>query len=196
MAQRVVVAITGLPGAGKSLAADFFVSKGFQFIRFGQVTLDEIKRRKLELNEKNERIIREGLRKKHGMGAFAKLILPKVEKMLKKGNVIADGLYSFEEYELFKKAFNDRFMLLAIYASPQTRYRRLSNRKLKKTDKALRNRPFTIQEARSRDLAELKNLNKGPAIALADYTIVNEGTIALFKKDLDKIYWTIRRSNA
>lgn len=193
MAQRVVVAITGLPGAGKSLAADFFVSKGFLFIRFGQVTLDEIKRRKLELNEKNERIIREGLRKKHGMGAFAELILPQVNKMLKKGNVIADGLYSFEEYEIFKKAFSDRFKLLAIYASPQTRYRRLSNRKLKKTDQALRNRPFTVNEATARDLAELMNLNKGPAIALADYTIVNEGTFKDFNKELKNIYRKVKK---
>lgn len=72
-----LVCITGLTGSGKSVASDYFAKKGFNFLRFGQITLDEIKRLGLEPNEQNERPIREGFRKKYGMAAFAILNLPK-----------------------------------------------------------------------------------------------------------------------
>ena len=81
-------------GAGKSVVSDFFVKNGFQFFRFGQITLDEVKKRGLEPNEANERPIREEFREKYGMAAFAILNLPKFDELMKNGNVIADGLYS------------------------------------------------------------------------------------------------------
>lgn len=193
MKNNIVLAITGMPGAGKSLAADFFTKKDFQYIRFGQATIDELNRKKLPINEANEKKIREDLRKQHGMGAYAKLIAPQVKSLLKKGNVIADGLYSFEEYELFKKEFGEKFKLLAVYASPASRYKRLKTRKLLKSDKSAKNRPLTEKEAKSRDLSELLNLNKGPAIAMADFTIVNETSRVDYQKALKDINRKIRR---
>ena len=88
-----------MPGSGKSIVSDFFVEKGFQYVRFGQITLDEVVKRKLPLNEKSERAVREEIRKKHGMAAFAILNYPKFKKILNAGNVIADGLYSWSEYK-------------------------------------------------------------------------------------------------
>ena len=32
-------------GAGKSVVSDFLVEKGYKFLRFGQITLDELKKR-------------------------------------------------------------------------------------------------------------------------------------------------------
>ena len=49
---KKIVCITGLCGSGKSTVSDFFVSKGYQYIRFGQIVMDEMKKRKLPLNEK------------------------------------------------------------------------------------------------------------------------------------------------
>ncbi|MFA5532238.1 MAG: dephospho-CoA kinase, partial [Candidatus Shapirobacteria bacterium] len=80
-----IVCISGMCGAGKSVVSDFFVKNDFQFIRFGQLTLDEVKKRGLEVNEANERIIREEFRAKHGMAAFAILNLPKFDELIKKG---------------------------------------------------------------------------------------------------------------
>ena len=60
----------------------------------------------LEINEKNERMVREEMRAKHGMDALAKKLLPVFDSMLKKQkNVVADGLYSWEEYVLLKKRY-------------------------------------------------------------------------------------------
>jgi len=183
-----LVCITGLTGSGKSVASDYFVKKGFQFLRFGQITLDEVKRRGLEPTESVERPIREEFRKKHGMAAFAILNLPKLKKLLKNGDTLGDGLYSFEEYKVLKKEFGNSFKVIAVYAPPKIRYERLTNRKLHKHDTSLRNRPSTQKDAGSRDYAELENLNKGGTIAMADYTIVNTKDIEYFNSQLEEIY--------
>ncbi len=58
-----VVSIVGMTGAGKSEVAKVFEENGFVRVRFGDITDKEIKKRGLELNERNERYIREELRK-------------------------------------------------------------------------------------------------------------------------------------
>ena len=188
-----LICITGLPGSGKSIASDFFVKKGFQFLRFGQITFEELERRKLPVNEKNERMVREGFRKKYGMAAYAILNLSKFKKFLRKGNVIGDGLYSFEEYKVLKKEFGKKLITIAVYSPPEVRYERLMKRKLEKHDKSIRFRPFSRKEAESRDLAELENLNKGATIALSDYTILNTGSKKNFTNQISQIFKSLNR---
>jgi len=59
--------------------------------------------------------------------------------------------------------------------------------KLHKKDPNLKYRSFSMAEAKSRDLAEIENLNKGGPIAMADYTVINEGTKEDLHKDLEGI---------
>lgn len=188
-----IVCITGLTGSGKSVASDFFVDKGFQFVRFGQVVIDEIKKRRLEPIESNEGPIREDFRKKYGMAAMAILNLPKFKKLIKKGNVLGDGLYSFEEYKILQKEFGENFIVIAVYSPPHDRYERLTKRILKQSDKEMRSRPATLDAAKSRDYAELENLNKGATIAMADFTVVNTKDLKYFYKQLNEIFKEIQK---
>ena len=71
-----VVAIVGMNGSGKSEVARVFEQKGFVRIRFGDLTDIEVGKRGLEINEENERLVRQQLRKEHGMAAYAKLNIP------------------------------------------------------------------------------------------------------------------------
>jgi len=181
----LIVAIVGMPGSGKSEAVKYAEELGFFRIYFGQITLDALKHAGLEINEKNERYIREKIRKEHGMGAYAKLSLPKITQALAENKpVVIDGVYSLEEYLILKKEFGDFFYTIAIYASPKTRFARLSARK---------ERPLTKEEFEERDLAELQNLNKGGPIALADYTILNEGTREELKRNVTSLIEKIKR---
>ena len=173
-----IVCLTGLCGSGKSVAGEYFTKKGYQYVRFGDLTMDILKEREMEVNEVNERMIREELRQKHGMAAFALLNLEKFENFLKKGGVIADGLYSFEEYKVMKKHFGEKMIVIAIYASPKLRYERLGKREI---------RPLSLIEAESRDYAELEKLNKGGTIAMADFTVVNSKDVNYLHKQLDEI---------
>lgn len=178
-----VVSIVGMAGSGKSEVAKVFESNGFKKIRFGDITDEEIRKRGLELNEENERYIRQQLRKEHGMAAYAKLNLPNIDALLKSSDVVIDGLYSWEEYTLLKNRYGDRFYVVAVWASPRTRYQRLMNRPV---------RPLTTQEAASRDIAELENTNKGGPIAMADFTIINESSLEDLRREAAKVLFVLR----
>lgn len=173
-----VVSVVGMAGSGKSEVARLFEESGFVRIRFGDVTDEELKKRGLELTEENERHIRELLRQEMGMAAYAKLNIPAIDSALKQADVVIDGLYSWEEYTFLKDYYNDKFYIVAVWVSPKTRYARLAAR-------LDRNR--TREEAASRDRAEIENINKGGPIAMADFTIINETSLADLREQTEKI---------
>ncbi|MEM3374673.1 MAG: AAA family ATPase [Candidatus Woesearchaeota archaeon] len=162
-----LIAIVGMTGSGKSELAKLFEKDNYQKIRFGDITTEIIKQKGLVENEQNEKLIRESIRKEHGMAAYAKLNLPKIEELLKRGNVIIDGLYSWEEYLFLKEKF-PYMIVLAIYSPPEMRYERLTEREI---------RGLTKEQAKARDKAEIENLNKAGPIVMADYTLLNVGTL-------------------
>ena len=165
MEKKNIIAIVGMPGAGKSEAASYLHEKGIPFIRFGQLTDETVKDMGLPLTPQNERVAREKLRNELGMAAYAIKAKPKIKDMLDTAHVVAlDGLYSWEEYVLLKDEFPE-LILIHVYAEPSIRYARLAKRKI---------RPLTLEEARVRDVAELEKLNKGGPIAIADYMIEND----------------------
>jgi dephospho-CoA kinase len=178
-----VISIVGMAGSGKSEVARVFERSGFKKIRFGDITDEEVRKRGLELNEDNERNVRQQLRKEHGMAAYAKLNQPKIDVLLKSSDVVVDGLYSWEEYTLLKSRYGEDFHVVAVWASPKTRYGRLSKRKV---------RPLTVEEAMSRDIAELENTNKGGPIAMADFTIINESSLEDLERETKKVISALR----
>ena len=173
-----IVSIVGMPGAGKSEVARVFEEKGFTRIRFGDLTDREVKKRGLDLNEKNERNVRESLRIEHGMAAYAKLNLPGIDEALKRGDVVIDGLYSWEEYTFLRKHYGGDFAVVAVWLPPATRYARLARR---------RERPLTPEEADGRDKAEIENVNKGGPIAMADFTLLNESSLDSLRREVEKV---------
>lgn len=178
-----VVAIVGMTGSGKSEVAALFQNKGFIRIRFGDITDEEVARRGLALNEANERQVRELLRKKHGMAAYAELNLPRIDAARESSDVVVDGLYSWEEYLCLINHYGKDFFVVAVMASPETRYRRLRGRA---------KRGLTSDEATSRDRAEIENLNKGGPIAMADYTIMNESSMDDLQQEVARIIAALR----
>lgn len=189
-----IICTVGMAGAGKSVVSDEFVEHGFAYLRFGQITLDKIKEQGLEINEKNEKNIREGLRKEQGMAIFAVLNIPKIDEMLKKSNVVVDGLYSWSEYKILKEKYGKLVYVVAVFASPSIRYQRLQGRRIKSNDQAKRFRPLTKQEAKSRDYADIENIEKGGPIAMADFIILNVGAIQDIKNKVQEILNTINQT--
>lgn len=178
-----VVAVVGMAGSGKTEVTGIFEQSGFTRIRFGDITDEEVRKQGLTLNEENERCVREGLRQKYGMNVYAILNLSRIDMALTQSNVVIDGLYSWEEYTFLKNHFNEDLCVVAVWASPNLRYARLSGR----FDRAL-----SVEEATSRDRTELENLNKGGPIAMADFTVTNESSLEDLKKQVGGIVVRIR----
>ena len=165
--KRTILAFVGMPGAGKTEAVIHLQKKGIPFVRFGDLTDEALHHQNLPITPENEKHYREEIRQELGMAAYAIKAEPKLRAILEHGSIVAiDGLYSWEEYKYLHERFPE-LKVIFIYAEPRVRYERLSKRPV---------RPFTHEEARSRDIAEIEKLHKGGSIAIADYLIVNNSS--------------------
>jgi dephospho-CoA kinase len=180
MQEKKAIIFVGMPGAGKSICVDHVKAKQIPWVYFGGITIDEVERRGMEVNEANEKFVREDIRLKEGKGAYAIRILSQIEGYFEKDNsyVVVDGLYSWTEYKIFKDSLGERAVIIAITTPRHIRHARLANRPV---------RPLTEQEATTRDYAEIENLEKGGPIANADYYLLNTGTREQLLVELDKI---------
>ena len=188
----VFIAVVGMHGSGKSHVCDYIKKRnGFQFVRFGQITLDLAKGRWEEVDESKEKIIRGEMREKHGMAAFATLNMDKFNAALEKGNLVGDGMRSFEELIYLREQFGDNLVVLGMVAGMNYRHGRVTGRK-RANDEKMRYRSTTIEAAKSRDFAELENMNLGPTIAMADYYITNQGSLDDLDREVDTFIEWVR----
>jgi len=185
-----MICVVGMAGSGKSEVAEYIKrTKGLGYVRFGQVVLDVIIQEGGKSTEEREREVREKMRKEHGMAAIALLNMPKFDEEIKKGDFIGDSIYSWEEYLVLKGKFGENLILIAVYAPPTVRYERLAGRaKRHGEDEELRFRSFAKGESEKRDFAEIENLHKAGPIAMADYTVINEGSLEELEAKVDEVF--------
>ncbi|HKT22161.1 MAG TPA: AAA family ATPase [Nitrososphaerales archaeon] len=170
----LIVAITGMPGAGKSTAAAALVREGWKRVVMGDVIRAETRRRGLEPNAKNTGEVMKMLRKELGPAAVAELCL---ESIRKDGSekVVVDGIRSMAEVEAFRR--QAKVLVVAVDASPSRRFEFLRER-------GRSDDPLTSEMFEARDRREL-DVGIGESIALADETVSNEhGTPEKLEKEL------------
>ncbi len=183
MAEVKLIAIAGMPGSGKGTLTDYLQNeRQFPVVHFGNMLYEEVQRRGLD-NIKDEKFVREDMRKQEGKEVLAKRAADKADELLKNGApaIVLDGLYSWSEYKYLANKYGDRLLLIAVAAPRHLRYERALGR-----DEA--HRKYTsAKQIRERDYAEIENLEKGGPIAFADYTIVNDGTPKQLLEKLDVV---------
>lgn len=173
-----IIAIVGMCGSGKSIASEYLEKElGYQKVYFGGVIYEKMKEENIEITPESQKIYRENLRKKYGMGAVAEILLPKIKELSKENNVVLDGLYSWDELKILKQEFSN-LKVIGIVVDKKIRYDRLKIRP---------DRPFNNQESRDRDISEIENIAKAGPIAYADYYIFNNGTIEEYITRLNEI---------
>ncbi len=170
MGEKVVIGVAGMPGAGKAVVRDILREMGCPVVVMGDEVRIEAERRGLRPTPKNLGQLMLRLREEEGPAAVARRCVPKV-KNAEEDVVVVDGVRSLHEVEEFKRHFRN-FILVAVHSSPETRFRRLSQR-------GRSDDPKTRKAFVERDMREL-GVGLGDVIATADYMIVNEGT----KKEL------------
>ena len=175
-----VIVFVGMSGAGKSVCVEHLKKKGVPSVYFGEIVINEVLKRNLELNENNQKTIREEIRNKEGKGALALRILSQIEKYFEQGYryVVVDGLYSWTEYKIFKESFEDRAYIIAVVEPRLVRHQRILKRKYRSLDE---------KETNQRDYDEIEGIEKGGPIANADYYLANHQNITDLTQDLDKL---------
>jgi dephospho-CoA kinase len=163
MSKRLIVCLTGMPGAGKSTVASFLKEKGFAMVTMGDAVREEAKRQGMESTDANLGKLMLKIRQDLGRGAVAHLVLRKLERDGSSGNVVVDGIRSIPEVEVLKQVGHVK--LLAIHASQDTRFKHL-------VDRGRSDAPVSNDEFAGRDKREL-SVGISEAIALADETISN-----------------------
>lgn len=176
---KSIIAIVGLPGAGKTMAAEIFKNRNLPVISFGKIINDYIDKQKLPHTEDVHKKVREEMRAKFGIDVLAKMNEEKLKQTLEKNQiVIIDGMRSWEEYLYLKKNLKDvKIFILCIWAEKQIRYQRSAKRKY-------RSQLFGEQ----RDINELIGTNMGPTIAFADFLIKNNFSVEDMTDKLEGIY--------
>ncbi len=179
---KTLIAIVGLPGSGKTVAANFFKEKGLPVVNFGKIIIEYIDKNHLEHSEEVHKKVREAMRAKHGIEALAVLNEQKIKQALDKNMIaIIDGMRSWEEYIYLKKKFPEvRLVIVALFADKETRYRRIAESKHRH-----------IVYGEKRDINELVGINMGPTIAFADFLIKNNFSIEDFYNKLEAVYRSI-----
>ena len=177
--KKTIIALVGLPGAGKSEAAAFFTKKELPVISFGKIINDYIDKHKLGHTEAVHKKVREELREKYGKEALAVLNKDKISELLKTKNIIViDGMRSWEEYLYLKKELKKtRVYILALYANKQLRYERSSKRAYR-----------ADLYGEERDINELIGTNMGPTIAFSDFLVKNNFSMKDFHDKLEEVY--------
>lgn len=160
-----IVAITGMPGAGKSTAAQALVEEGWTRVVMGDVIRAETKKRGLEPDAKNTGEVMKHLRKERGDSAVADLCLEAIGKA-GTSRAVVDGVRSMAEVVAFRK--KAAVLLVAVLASPARRYELLKER-------GRSDDPLTYDMFATRDRREL-DVGIGEPIALADETVSNQRT--------------------
>jgi dephospho-CoA kinase len=179
--KKKVIAISGMPGAGKGVAAEAARQLGFGVLVLGDVIREETERRGLQPTPKNMGEVMLDVRSKEGPAAVARRLLPKVDAN-EATVVVIEGIRSQDELTELKSKFD--VSTVAIHASPRTRFQRLLSRN--RSDD-----PKTWDTFYERDLREL-NVGLGQVIALADILLVNEGTISELQSTFKNKLGTLR----
>jgi len=175
MVKRLIL-ITGMSGSGKTTLANHFRDRGVASVTMGDVIRGLAQEKGLPPTPENLGRLATGIREDGGDDAVAKLCVEKINAMAD-DIVLVDGIRSIKEVEVFGEEFN--VALVAVFAPQKTRYARL-------TARGRSDDPKDMATFKARDDREL-SFSLAHAIALADYTILNEGSLEDLENEFESL---------
>ena len=177
-----ILAVVGMSGSGKSTAIKYLEEKGIPSVYFGGVIYKAMEEAGIERTEdgESEKIFRQEIRKKEGKDFVVLRAIQYAKNLIEAGQrrIVLDGLYSWTEYKILKKEFPGIMTTVALVCDKRLRHKRVGDRQ---------DRAFDKQAINERDYSEIENLEKGGPIAIADYYLLNNGTIEELYEDVGKL---------
>src|SRR5579875_3067003 len=179
-----MIIVTGMPGSGKDEFIKVAKSLGMVDVHMGNTVKEYAKIAGIREDDSSIGRYAGEERQKNGMDVWAKRTAEKISKPEK---TVVDGLRNMEELAYFKSHLRD-VKVVAIYANREQRLDRIIKR----------NRPDDVRsetELIARDNREL-TWGIGKTISLADYMIVNDGTLEEFKDKAKTLLLEILGNNS
>nr|EGQ40169.1 MAG: dephospho-CoA kinase [Candidatus Nanosalinarum sp. J07AB56] len=159
-----VLGVTGMPLAGKTTAADILEEQGYEKVDMGDVVRSEMDARDIPVERTAEFV--NSQREAYGRSAIARLTVPRVQNALEDSEeVVVTGMRSAEERDRFQKELGIDMDVVAVWASVETRRRRMEDRGREEDEKS--------QDFEERDQREIEH-GVAELVALSDHLIKNE----------------------
>jgi dephospho-CoA kinase len=171
-----IIAFTGMPFSGKSEAVKIAIEKNIPVVRMGDMVWRETKERGMKLTGDNVGFVANEMRNKHGKQIWAEKTIQEIQKNVDTEKIVVDGVRNKEEVKVFKEKIGEDFLLIAITASDETRYKRAMKRGRKDDIK-------DIDKIKERDKRE-KNWGIQKVIDSADIIIDNDKDLETFRKKI------------
>lgn len=172
-----IIGLTGTNGAGKGEAAAFFKKKGYVYFSLSDLLREELQKKGKQVTRDNLIEIGNNLRKKFSPDILAKRVMKKIKSI-----AVIDSIRNPREIEYLKKQKN--FILLSLDAPVELRYERVKKRG--RDESATTLQEFIEKEANEMTKQE-KRQQLQNCMKLADYSVINDGTLENLHKKLEKL---------
>ncbi|MBI2046955.1 AAA family ATPase [Candidatus Pacearchaeota archaeon] len=204
----MIIGLTGTKASGKGVIAGMLKERGFVYYSLSDIVREEAKRQGIfDYTITQLQDIGNELREKYGNGILAERILEKIEEGK---NYAIDGIRNPGEVEelrtselpewnsdsaqepnktrqvVLDKCKGHKFILIAVDASPEIRFKRLIERKRESDPKDWQG--FLEMDRRDRGTAEENSGQQvEKCIELADIKIYNGSSIGVLKNKIEKM---------
>jgi dephospho-CoA kinase len=169
-----IIGLTGTNGAGKGEAAAFFHRHGYESYSLSDILREELVQRGLALSRDNLIKIGNELRRQYGADILARRAWQRI-----KNRAVIDSIRNPGEVTFFRQ--HAQFILIAIDAPVEVRFQRILKRGRAESVQTLPE--FKAKEAEERS-TNPHHQQLQACLALADYLIINDGTLEEFYQKL------------
>ncbi len=172
----MIICITGMPGSGKTMAADRLKKRGFGIMEMGNIVRDMMNEKHIPINNTSLREFALKIRKQHGRIAVAREVVKNIRK--RHGDVGIVGVRSVYEIKYFRENLDD-IVVIAVEAPKPMRFMRLKARG--RADDPKNQGDFEYREKKE------KRYGVEGAIKQADYVVPNNGTLKKLATEIDAV---------
>ena len=187
----MIIGLTGTKASGKGIIADILKERGFVYYSLSDMVREEaVKRGMKTYNIKDLQNIGNDLRNRFGNGILANMTLERLKRDIKEGkkkkDYVIDGIRNPWEIEESRRFEGYKFILIAVDAPQEARFKRLLERARDSDPKDWQG--FLEMDKRDKGIAEENSGQQvEKCIEMADIKIYNDSSIEVLKDKTEKI---------